>query len=167
MYRVPAPFGDIVLGLEAPSAVLLAGDPTSVRPVLPDGMRIEECWLRSFVVECEFGDEFSAQLGFDAGDGWVAEYASGEGLDAFELRHSHVGVVAFGMRDPEWLCQRFTLVYLEASSGRIGNNLLTARYKALRRTSVQIQVACSWTNLPKIDSEWDSPSFAVDLAMTF
>ncbi len=165
VFRLSAPFGDILLELEATSAVTTTDDAAPERPILPDGMRVDGCWLHTTLIECDIGEVFTVALRLQPRNGWVASYASGEWLDAFELGSQNDGVAAVGMRDPEWLCQRFALVSLDASSPA-GNQALRATYKSLSKTRIEIQTAHAWTNHPKTDQEANSPWFAVDLAMT-
>lgn len=71
------------------------------------------------------------------------------------------------MRDPEWLCDRYGLIWLDANSAVSRTHSVTATYRALNRAQVNVQVAYAWISHPKSDQEADSPWFAVDLAMSF
>jgi hypothetical protein len=166
-FRWNAPFGAVALEIETSSATVVVDDAVPAHPALPVGMRVDDCLLHSVSIDCKVGDEFFVQLAFEAGVGWIAERASGEGLDAFEFEHSWESIAALGMRDPEWICNRFRLVYLDASTGKAENSMLIARYKALSKTTVQLQAVCAWTSKPETEREADSPLFAVDLAMKF
>lgn len=129
-------------------------------------MAVDGCLLHSATFDCGIGDVFTVSLRFHARDGWIAHYASGESLDAFELEHLGDSVAVVAMRDPEWLCQRFDLVVLDVEIDKTGNSPLMARYKALSKTRIEIQTTYAWTNQPTTEREADSPWFAVDLAMT-
>jgi hypothetical protein len=163
--HLSAPFGDILLELEATSNFRTADDAAAVRPVLPDGMRIDDCRLHTASIDCKSGDIFTIRLAIRPAESWIVDFASGEWFDAFELSNRDRGTAAVGMRDIDWLCQKFGIVYLDASNAAAGAHALTATYRALSRTTVDVQTAYAWTIHPKTELEASSPWHAVDLAM--
>lgn len=166
MFRLSAPFGDALLEIETVSASVSAAEPSRVSPALPNGMRVDDCRLHAFSVSCDAGEIFKVTLRLDLRDGWKADFASGQWLDAFELYGPDRRVAAVATRDPEWFVGRFALEVIDASHPDLASTMTTATFRTLRATQLEIQAAVAWTNHPTTEREADSPWFAVDLAMT-
>lgn len=167
MFRLRAPFGEALLEIETDSAAVTAAEPIRVHPVLPKGMRVEDCRLYAFSLNCDVGQIVQVTLRLELLDGWTADFASGEFLDAFELENPAVGVAAIATRDPDWFHEQFGLEILQANNPSIEGNVSSARYRASRAIRFDIQAAVAWTNKPTTDQETISSWFAVDLAMTY
>lgn len=164
-HRRRFPFAEFRLEIQTVSTTRMIHDAEPVCPTLPVGMRIDDCRLFAVSIACSAGETLTICLEVFPAEEWTAELATGEWLDGFELE-SRDGTAALGMRDPEWLCDRFGLVSLEASSATARPHRCTATYKSLSRTQIDLQAACAWTHNPKTEQEALSPWFAVDLAMT-
>lgn len=167
MVRLSAPFGEALLEIKTASAVATADAPSRQDPALPAGMRVDDCQLQTVSINVDAGAVLSVMLRLDLKDGWKANFASGESLDAFEITSAGEALAAVGMRDPEWLCRSLSLKLIDASNPRTEHNILVARYQVVSAGPLNIQAAWAWINKPTTDREKDSPWFAVDLAMTF
>jgi hypothetical protein len=132
MVRLRAPFGEALLEITTASAVVTADAPSRQDPALPAGMRVDDCRLQTISISSDAGEVLSVVFRLQLKDGWTADFASGESLDAFEITSVEGASAAVGMRDPEWLCRRLPLKIIDASDPRIErNNMLVARYQVL------------------------------------
>lgn len=135
-----------------------------VKPIIPDGMRVQECIavllrctarspLRSAVFSCEWSDFEGAGFG-----------ATGEGLDAWEWESEGV-LVMVGTEDAEWLNARLKL---QSEFGpdnypiTMENNkisIIVEEFPAHRELSLHFVAAWNQLPEPKACSCW----YAVDM----
>jgi hypothetical protein len=165
LFRRQYPFSNVSLKIQSDASVGLIRDELAF-PTLPEGMRVDDCWILEFGVDCGADQSLMLELEIDPTADWSGGFATGEWLDAVELESADGDCAAVGMRDPDWLSAQFDLELIKANHRDRPPLLFSATYRTRRAASMTIQLACAVSRSTKSDQEAVSPWFAVDLAMS-
>jgi hypothetical protein len=159
-------FVDFELSVKSEAPVSVCSEHLLCRPELPQGMRVDLCAIDTIAIDCVNGSQFTVLLEIltaDAGK-WEMNIDCGEALDAMTFRSRAGDIASIGMRDPDWMAQKYPLGILDIHRS---DRSLGATYEAKTSTTPIIQVAVAWTMNPSTDQEALSAWFAVDKALNF
>lgn len=156
------PFGQVLCTLTSKMPIVIETVRTAqrVEPVLPDGQRIDSCLITSLNCRLKSGDSVILSLRSSLHDGFEADFATGEYLDAIEVS-GHDLSAAFGMRDAEWFSHISAVEIHPLQS----NSEFKVELTAKQACEFEIEFATAWTLSPKNEPEEIAPWFAIDLAM--
>ena len=159
---IDAPFGQVLFKVSSQFPInvdTIVSSQTS-EPILPDGQRVDGCLVSTLKCRLQAGDSAILVLQSKLNDGFKADIATGQYLDAMEIGGRTLSA-AFGMRDAEWFYHLPALTSQPLPS----NAEFKTQLSAESACEFEVEFAAAWTINPANEQEEVSPWFAIDLAM--